>query len=113
MTATLIHTSSRETDARLGMARVAAAGRMAAERQAREAREALLFAWERYYSDLGQMLDLAWDTGEAFCFICSRCTDHLGEHTDAQVAAYQADLGRPPAPRPARWVTPTPFSWED
>ena len=25
---------------------------------------------------------------EDFCFICRRCTDHWGEHSDAQLLAY-------------------------
>lgn len=40
MTATLVHTSSREVKAAAGMARVLAAGRVKAARQAQEAREA-------------------------------------------------------------------------
>lgn len=23
--------------------------------------------------------------GEDYCFVCNRCTDHWGEHTDAQI----------------------------
>lgn len=25
---------------------------------------------------------------EDYCFVCRRCTDHFGEHTDAQLIAY-------------------------
>lgn len=30
---------------------------------------------------------------EDFCHICSRCTDHRGEHTDAQILAWAARPG--------------------
>jgi hypothetical protein len=43
-TATLVHTSSRKADNALRLARVAAAGRVAVERQAAEARKAARYA---------------------------------------------------------------------
>jgi hypothetical protein len=80
--ATLAYTSSREAGAALGIARVRAASRVAAERKAREAR-----------------VDRAWDVAHAtgqlcldeqdWCYVCGRATDHTGEHTPEQVAAWR------------------------
>lgn len=69
------------------MARVAAAGRVRADRLAREAREAREHArvWDLVESD-GQ---LSTDT-EEWCFICGRPTNHLGEHTPDQIDAWRA-----------------------
>jgi hypothetical protein len=64
------------------IARVRAAGRVAAERKAREAR-----------------VDRAWDVAHAtgqlcldeqdWCYVCGRPTDHTGEHTPEQIAAWR------------------------
>jgi len=90
MTATLLHTSSREAEARLAIARVAAAGRVQADRlRAERERAAMVEASRRYVDSHGQAFAVdAWDVD--YCFICGRCTDHLGEHTPEQIAAWKA-----------------------
>ena len=55
------------------IARVAAAGRVARERQARQVRVDRAWAIAR---ETGQLVT---DT-EVWCFICGRPTDHTGEH---------------------------------
>jgi len=95
MTATLVHTSSRQADARLALARVAAAGRVREARLAREAKEAA--AREAYELELAQGMEVGqWfsqDYLEQYCFVCKRATDHWGEHSDEQVAAWRAERG--------------------
>ena len=55
------------------IARVRAAGRIAAERQARQARE------DRAWAEARVTGQLVTDT-EVWCFVCGRPTDHTGEH---------------------------------
>lgn len=87
MTATLVHTSSREADARLAMARVAAARRVQQARISEEAKQAKLRKELAHAARQGQYLSE--DGRAAFCFICSRATDHLGEHSPEQIKAWQ------------------------
>jgi hypothetical protein len=87
MTATLVHTASREADARLAIARVAAAQRVRAERERREAARAVRHAELAAFAAEGQYF--SFDYLDAFCFICSRATDHVGEHTPEQIAAWK------------------------
>jgi len=68
------------------IARVAAAGRVAAERQARQAQQARAWA-------LTEATGQAYATDPSdvdFCFVCGRCTDHTGEHSPEQIAAWRA-----------------------
>jgi hypothetical protein len=91
MTATALrYTSSREADNALRVARVAAAGRVRAERErADRERAALVAASRRYVDSHGQAFAVdPWDVD--YCYVCGRCTDHLGEHTPAQIAAWKA-----------------------
>lgn len=81
MTATLRYTSSRHQTTAVRVARVAAASRIQAERLAREAARAR-------YLDEGQLLS-ADGTYVEWCLICSRPTDHTGEHTPEQIAAWK------------------------
>lgn len=87
-TSTLRYTSSRERNAAVGIARVAAAGRVRREREARER----AYALQREITDTtGQHLALDGDDWDVdYCFICGRVTDHLGEHSDEQVEAWKA-----------------------
>lgn len=71
---TLVYTSSRQQANLLAIARVAAAGRITAERKAQAA---------------DHQRDLDSGSTEDYCFICKRVTDHRGEHSDAQIAAWQ------------------------
>jgi hypothetical protein len=82
MSAALIYTSSRQTSAALAMARVAAAGRVQAERQAREA------AHRRTWDDVAATGQLC-SPEQDWCYICRRPTDHTGEHTPEQIAAWR------------------------
>jgi hypothetical protein len=88
-TATLAHTSSREADNSIRIARVAAAGRIAAERRAAETAYARLVAEARRYVDShGQSFAIGeWDVD--YCYICGRCTDHFGEHSESQIRAWR------------------------
>ena len=88
-TSTLVHQSSREADTRLAIARVAAAGRVRAERERREAELKARTAELDWAASQGQYY--SFDYTEAFCFICSRPTDHLGEHTPEQIAAWRGE----------------------
>jgi hypothetical protein len=88
MTAALRYTSSTQADNALRIARVAAAGRVQADRLRDEAQRAALVEASRRYADEGQIFAVdPWDVD--YCFICNRCTDHLGEHTPEQIAAWQ------------------------
>jgi hypothetical protein len=89
-TVTLAHTSSREADNHLRIARVLAAGRIAAERQREERQRAALLAQSRRYVEShGQSYAVdPWDVD--YCHICGRCTDHFGEHSPEQIAAWKA-----------------------
>jgi hypothetical protein len=93
-TATLVHTSSRTADNGLRIARVAAAGRVAAERRAEDARRAALVEQAYRYADShGQIFAVdPWDVD--YCYICNRCTDHFGEHSPEQIAAWKAGGSR-------------------
>lgn len=95
-TATLRYSTSTEQVRRDAIARVLAAGRVGTERKAREARAAKERAELQLTVDAarkqGQLLAIdPWDTD--WCMICSRCTDHLGEHSPEQVEAWRE--GRP------------------
>lgn len=89
MIATLVHTSSRQADARLAMARVAAGPRVKAERLSKEkALKARVAEIEAACED-GQYY--SYDFTEVWCFICNRATDHLGEHSPEQIAAWRGE----------------------
>lgn len=83
------YTSSRQADARLSIARVLAAGRVRDERVCREAAEQAARAERDSAREQGQLLGDSVGDGD-WCLICSRATDHLGEHTDEQVARWRA-----------------------
>lgn len=83
MTAALVHTSSRQAAAALAVARIAAAGRVRAERLRREAAHER--AWTRA-AETGQLVL----GDEVWCYVCGRSTDHIGEHSEEQIAAYKA-----------------------
>jgi hypothetical protein len=91
MTSTIVHTSSREADARLAIARIAASGRIRAERQAAEARREAERQQHLVWLSMGQSYDEVYGD---FCHICGRCTDHLGEHTPEQIEAWRAGRGQ-------------------
>jgi hypothetical protein len=85
MTATLTYTSSREANTVRTMRGIARAGAAQDKRKAE---------WERHQARAaearaeGQLLDPN-GLGE-FCLICSRATDHSGEHSPEQIAAWRA-----------------------
>lgn len=83
---TLAYSTSTAQARGLAFARVLAAGRVRAERLARE-REA-----ER----ASALLDATgqWALGhDEWCYVCSRPTNHLGEHTPEQVEAWREGRG--------------------
>jgi hypothetical protein len=95
MTATLVHTSSRQLDAQLAIARIAASGRVQAERLRAEAKAAAEL--EAYHAELDAAMEqgqwFSQDGLETYCYVCRRATDHWGEHSDEQIAAWRADRG--------------------
>jgi len=88
MASTVVYTASRENDAALAIARVAAASRVKSERETRERR----YAEQRRLTDeTGQHLALEGDDWDVdYCFVCKRVTDHYGEHSDEQIARWKA-----------------------
>jgi hypothetical protein len=85
MTATITYTSSREANTVRTMRQIAGAGaaqdKRRAERDALEALRTEARAEGQVLSENG--------FGE-FCLICSRATDHWGEHSPEQIAAWRA-----------------------
>jgi hypothetical protein len=79
----LAYTTSTKDRHNLAIARVAAAGRIAAERE--KARREEEKAWQRV-DETGVLVT----KHEEYCFICSRATDHTGEHTPEQIEAWKA-----------------------
>jgi hypothetical protein len=84
-TALAYSTSSHAVRVTDRIARVRAAGRVAAERKAADARRARAWALT---DATGQAYANDWSDVD-FCFICGRCTDHTGEHTPDQIAAWR------------------------
>jgi hypothetical protein len=89
MSATLVYSTaplSRRAQAKLGIARVRAAGRVAADRRRAEARAARVRA-----DELATGQHYATDVSDVdFCFVCGRVTDHTGEHSEAQMEAWRS-----------------------
>ena len=92
----LAYTSSTQGANLVMMARVAAGARVKAERVLREEREiAAVREWQaqaQIAREQGQSLGM--DGEVEWCFICSRPTDHWGEHTPEQIAEWKASRGR-------------------
>jgi hypothetical protein len=89
-TATLVHSSSREADNALRIARVAAAGRVQAARiRAEHDRAVLVEQAYKYAESHGQIYAVdPWDVD--WCLVCGRPTDHFGEHSESQIRAWRA-----------------------